>query len=117
MSARRFFFFHLPFLFKCVLWFFLFISFFLVFFFTHWMPPLFYSDIIVYASKFFNRATPKKDYMVSPPYPALAASVCSSSINPNISALVPARNALPFNPFAAIPLAYHPKNFLNCRTP
>src|SRR4030066_1003504 len=40
LLARRFFFFQLSFLFKCVLWFFLFTCFFLVFFFTHWMPPL-----------------------------------------------------------------------------
>src|SRR3990170_1084970 len=40
LLARLFFFFQLSFLFKCVLWFFLFTCFFLVFFFTHWMPPL-----------------------------------------------------------------------------
>src|SRR4030065_1927553 len=40
LLAKRFFFFQLSFLFKCVLWFFLLTCFFLVFFFTHWMPPL-----------------------------------------------------------------------------
>src|SRR4030065_2658242 len=40
LLARRFLFFQLSFLFKCVLWFFLLTCFFLVFFFTHWMPPL-----------------------------------------------------------------------------
>src|SRR5208283_4927962 len=59
----RFFFFKLSFLFKCVLWFFLFICFFLVFFFTNCMPPLSDNNSIVYSDKLFNRATNQFIYL------------------------------------------------------